>query len=171
MLTTSWFIFADHVGNGFHRYSTDQKWHVPHFEKMLYDQAQLLSIYCHAYQITRDEEFAAVAKDIILYVSRDLQHSEGAFYAAEDADSYPTEQSDKKKGQMICSSQQFKKLLRWMDPLEGAFCVWTLSELQNILGDKAAKVFAYCFDVHAMGNVDAHKDPHGELKGKVSIRL
>jgi uncharacterized protein YyaL (SSP411 family) len=88
----------DHVGGGFHRYSTDKHWHVPHFEKMLYDQAQLLSTYASAYQITRDPLFAATAKDIIGYVARDLRHPEGGFYSAEDADSLPVADAKSKLG-------------------------------------------------------------------------
>lgn len=81
---------------------------------MLYDQAQLLSLYSSAYQITGENIFADVTKDIIKYVSRDLYHKEGGFYSAEDADSLPFSDSKKK--------------------LEGAFCVWEKSELVNILG-------------------------------------
>ncbi|CAG8514178.1 10587_t:CDS:10, partial [Scutellospora calospora] len=95
----------DHVGNGFHRYSTDKYWHVPHFEKMLYDQAQLLMSFVEAYSITKDQYFAEVARDIVTYVERDLRDSEGGFYSAEDADSYPVEGAKHKLG-------------------EGAFCVW-----------------------------------------------
>lgn len=71
---------------------------MPHFEKMLYDQAQLLMVYSRAYQITKDELYADVVKDIVRYVSRDLLHSDGGFYAAEDADSLPTAEATKKKG-------------------------------------------------------------------------
>src|SRR6058998_4149540 len=77
----------DHLGGGFHRYSVDRHWHVPHFEKMLYDQAQLASAYLDAFQITGDTEFAATARDILDYVRRDMTSPEGGFYSAEDADS------------------------------------------------------------------------------------
>ncbi|KAI8142713.1 spermatogenesis-associated protein 20 [Fennellomyces sp. T-0311] len=133
----------DHIGSGFHRYSTDKSWHVPHFEKMLYDQAQLLSVYTSAYQITRDQGYANVAKDIIQYISRDLQHPAGGFYSAEDADSYPTSKSSKK--------------------LEGAFYVWEDSQLEDILGPKAAKVFNRYYGVNKGGNVNPDLDPHNEL--------
>ncbi|GAB5588575.1 hypothetical protein Unana1_03475 [Umbelopsis nana] len=136
----------DHVGNGFHRYSTDDQWHVPHFEKMLYDQAQLLSTYASAYKITKDEYFADVMRDIVKYVERDLQHNEGGFYSAEDADSLPTFSATKK--------------------LEGAFCVWKKSELKDILGDTDADIFSHHFGVEDNGNVDPAQDPHGELMGK-----
>src|SRR5215475_11977406 len=77
----------DHIGGGFHRYSVDGHWHVPHFEKMLYDQAQLASAYLDAFQITGDGDFAATARDILDYVRRDMTSPEGGFYSAEDADS------------------------------------------------------------------------------------
>lgn len=99
-LFTDLSINIDHVGGGFHRYSTDKHWHVPHFEKMLYDQAQLLSTYASAYQITRDPLFAATAKDIIGYVARDLRHPEGGFYSAEDADSLPVVDAKSKLGKL-----------------------------------------------------------------------
>ncbi|KAG0188817.1 spermatogenesis-associated protein 20 [Apophysomyces sp. BC1034] len=134
----------DHVGSGFHRYSTDKHWHVPHFEKMLYDQAQLLSTYVAAHQITKDQSYAYVAKDIIRYIARDLQHPEGAFYSAEDADSLPTPASKTKT--------------------EGAFCVWEQSELNQILGPKEAAVFSHYYGVKESGNVNPSQDPHNELK-------
>ncbi|KAG2205831.1 hypothetical protein INT47_004014 [Mucor saturninus] len=138
--------YQNHIGSGFHRYSTDKKWHVPHFEKMLYDQAQLLSLYSSAYQITGEAVFADVTKDIIHYVSRDLQHDTGAFYSAQDADSSPS----------IGSSQK----------LEGAFCVWEESELVNILGPTDAQVFGIHFGCKKNGNVEPAQDPQKELVNK-----
>jgi uncharacterized protein YyaL (SSP411 family) len=143
-------ILIDHVGSGFHRYSTDKKWHVPHFEKMLYDQAQLLSLYSSAYQITGEATFADVTKDIIHYVSRDLHNTKGGgFYSAEDADSLPHEDSTKK--------------------LEGAFCVWEGRELQDILGSVNAHVFSTHYGCKEGGNVDPAQDPHKELVRKVIV--
>jgi uncharacterized protein YyaL (SSP411 family) len=136
----------DHIGSGFHRYSTDKKWHVPHFEKMLYDQAQLLSLYSSAYQITGESMFADVTRDIILYVSRDLHHAQGGFYSAEDADSLPFENSPKK--------------------LEGAFCVWEISELRDILGLVNSHVVGVHYGCKEEGNVDPMQDPQNELKRK-----
>ncbi|HEX2461934.1 MAG TPA: thioredoxin domain-containing protein, partial [Vicinamibacterales bacterium] len=81
----------DHIGGGFHRYSVDAAWRVPHFEKMLYDQAQLVLAYLEAAQVTHDPFFADVATDTLNYVRRDLTHPEGGFYSAEDADSVPPE--------------------------------------------------------------------------------
>ena len=77
----------DHVGFGFHRYSTDQKWLLPHFEKMLYDQAMLTLAYTETYQITRNEKYKQTAEQILEYVLRDMTSDEGGFYSAEDADS------------------------------------------------------------------------------------
>src|SRR4029077_17093207 len=77
----------DHIGGGFHRYSVDRYWHVPHFEKMLYDQAQLANAYLDAFQITHDEQYESVARDILDYVARDMTSKEGGFFSAEDADS------------------------------------------------------------------------------------
>uniref|UniRef100_A0A8C3N9T8 Spermatogenesis-associated protein 20-like TRX domain-containing protein n=1 Tax=Geospiza parvula TaxID=87175 RepID=A0A8C3N9T8_GEOPR len=145
----------DHIGQGFHRYSTDQHWHVPHFEKMLYDQGQLAAMYSKAFQISGDEFFADVVRDILLYVSRDLSDQAGGFYSAEDADSYPTTTSREKR--------------------EGAFCVWTAKELQALLPDPVegategttlGDVFMHHYGVEEAGNVDPMKDPHQELKGK-----
>ncbi|XP_009067463.1 PREDICTED: spermatogenesis-associated protein 20 [Acanthisitta chloris] len=145
----------DHVGQGFHRYSTDQHWHVPHFEKMLYDQGQLAVVYSRAFQISGDEFFADVTRDILLYVSRDLSDQTGGFYSAEDADSYPTTTSGEKR--------------------EGAFCVWTAEEISALLPDPVegategmtlGDVFMHHYGVEKTGNVDPMKDPHQELKGK-----
>jgi len=77
----------DHLGGGFHRYSVDRYWHVPHFEKMLYDQAQLASAYIDAFQITQDRQYADTARDVLDYVARDMASKEGGFFSAEDADS------------------------------------------------------------------------------------
>lgn len=130
----------------------DQKWHVPHFEKMLYDQAQLVVSYCDAYVVTKDDFYADVIRDILTYVSRDLSHDFCGFYGAEDADSYPYEGAPHK--------------------MEGAFCVWEYDEIVNLLGDEKtngifnADIFAYHYDVRQQGNVPPAKDPHGELRKK-----
>ncbi|KAJ3089710.1 spermatogenesis-associated protein 20 [Quaeritorhiza haematococci] len=137
----------DHVGLGFHRYSVDKYWHVPHFEKMLYDQAQLLSAYIDLYTITKDPFYADIAKDIIQYVDRDLKSPEGGFYSAEDADSFPHHGAKEKK--------------------EGAFAVWERDEIFKLAGsEEDAKVFAYMFGVNPGGNVNPQNDPHGELTHK-----
>src|SRR5207302_1636904 len=83
----------DHLAGGFHRYSVDRDWRVPHFEKMLYDQAQLTLAYLEAAQIARDPFYAEVAEDTLLYVRREMRGEGGGFYSAEDADSVPPEQA------------------------------------------------------------------------------
>ncbi len=134
----------DHLGGGFHRYSVDAEWRVPHFEKMLYDQAQLAVSYVEAFQITHDAFFAATARDILDYVLRDLGGPEGGFYAAEDADSL-IEEGKPERG-------------------EGAFYVWTAEEVERILGPETAEVFNFCYGVEPHGNV--RDDPQGEFRGK-----
>ena len=134
----------DQLGGGFHRYSVDENWFVPHFEKMLYDQAQLAISYLEAYQITGDGQYADVARDIFDYVLRDLTHPEGGFYSAEDADSAPDPAQPNEKS-------------------EGAFYIWTRQEIVDVLGEQDAEVFCRYYGVKANGNVD--EDPHGEFGG------
>jgi len=135
----------DQLGGGFHRYSVDERWFVPHFEKMLYDQAQLVVSYLEAYQLTHDEFYASIARSTLDYVLRDMTHSEGGFYSAEDADSVIDPANPKEKG-------------------EGAFYLWTAQELAQLLDERTAQLFAYRFGVEPDGNV--HNDPHGEFTGK-----
>jgi hypothetical protein len=134
----------DHLGGGIHRYSTDPQWLVPHFEKMLYDQAQLACCYLDAYQITHEEPFAKTARDILEYVQRDLTGSQGQFYSAEDADSPLPEKPT------ILS--------------EGAFYVWDQNQIEGALGKGPAVVFDYYYGVEPKGNV--RSDSRGELSGK-----
>jgi uncharacterized protein len=135
----------DHVGGGFHRYSVDARWQVPHFEKMLYDQAQLLVSCLEAYQITQDTFYAKIAEETFHYCFRDLQSPEGAFFSAEDADSLPHLSSARK--------------------LEGAFYAWTWDELQEILGQELFPEFQKVYEINEAGNVPPFLDPHGELHG------
>ncbi|MEJ7606238.1 MAG: thioredoxin domain-containing protein [Bryobacteraceae bacterium] len=130
----------DQLGGGFHRYSVDARWFVPHFEKMLYDQGQLAISYLEAYQITHEETFAQVAREILEYVLRDMTHPKGGFYSAEDADSVIDPAAPHEKG-------------------EGAFYVWTSEELQSV-----SEWFSYRYGVEPGGNV--HQDPHGEFTGR-----
>ena len=136
----------DHVGGGFHRYSTDATWHVPHFEKMLYDQAQLAISYADAYQISRDPFFAGILRGILEYVLRDMRGPEGEFYSAEDADSL-LEHDKPKHG-------------------EGAFYVWEGAEFEKVLGRDRARISNYLYGVKPSGNVPPEKDLQGEFKGK-----
>ena len=136
----------DHLGGGFHRYSVDEYWHVPHFEKMLYDQAQLAVSFSEAWQLTHEDFFANVAREILGYVLRDMTHPEGGFFSAEDADS----------------------LLSHGVPehAEGAFYVWTRREIIEALGADEARVFCRHYGVEEVGNAPAGSDPHGEFMGK-----
>ncbi len=139
----------DHLGGGFHRYSTDQRWFLPHFEKMLYDQAQLAIAYLEAYQVTEDPFFVAVAREILEYVLREMTSQDGGFYSAEDADSaIDHDEPEKKK--------------------EGAFYVWTYQEIVDLLGQEAA-IFNDHYGVQKEGNVD--KDPFGEFKHKNILHI
>ena len=117
----------DHLGGGFHRYSTDARWLVPHFEKMLYDQALLGRLYVQTYQITRKDVYAAAARDIFDYVLRDMTDSAGGFYAAEDADS---------------------------EGREGAFYVWKRDEIEKVLGKEQARTFCRYYGVTDAGNFE-----------------
>jgi len=137
----------DQIGGGFHRYSVDGDWRVPHFEKMLYDQAQLVLAYLEAAQATGDRFFAQVADDTLQYVGRELTSAEGGFYSAEDADSIPPEAA---VGEHI-------------RPVEGAFYTWRASDLRDAL-EEDYQVFAERFGVEESGN--APFDPQGEFTGK-----
>ena len=175
----------DHIGGGFHRYSVDRYWHVPHFEKMLYDQAQLAVAYLDAYQILGDPhlnpqvgiatgeerreadakapvrvEFESVARDILDYVARDMISKEGGFFSAEDADS-PVVAGI---GLSAVASAKVD------DPghgktAEGAFYIWTKKEIDAALGD-AAEIFDFHYGVQAHGNAPEGSDPHDEFRGK-----
>jgi uncharacterized protein len=135
----------DHIGGGFHRYSVDRYWHVPHFEKMLYDQAQLATAYLDGFQITRDRQFETVARDILDYVARDMTSSDGGFFSAEDADSL-FEHGKPEHG-------------------EGAFYIWTKKEIDAVLGD-AAEIFDFHYGVQSQGNAPEGSDPQDEFRGK-----
>jgi hypothetical protein len=117
----------DHLGGGFHRYSTDAQWQVPHFEKMLYDQAQLAAVYLDAHQATGRPEYAATARGVLDYVARDLTSPEGAFYSAEDADS---------EGE------------------EGRFYAWTPAATAEALGAADAPLFDHVYGVTPAGNFE-----------------
>lgn len=115
----------DHIGYGFHRYSTDREWLLPHFEKMLYDQALLIMAYTEAWQITKNPLFKQTVYEVIEYVFRDLMSKEGAFYSAEDADS---------EGE------------------EGKFYIWETSEVETILNKEETKFFKENFNLKEEGN-------------------
>ena len=136
----------DQLGGGFHRYSVDERWFVPHFEKMLYDQAQLATAYLECYQVTGREDFAEEARRIFRYVERDLTDESGAFHSAEDADSTIDPARPAEKG-------------------EGAFYIYSYEEeLVKLLGHETADLFAYRYGVSPQGNVQ--DDPHAEFTGR-----
>ena len=120
----------DHLGGGFARYSVDAKWLVPHFEKMLYDNAQLVRVYLHAFQLTNDPFFEHVVRETIAYVKREMMDQEGGFFAAQDADS---------------------------EGVEGKFFLWTAEQIDMVLGDDDGALFRSVFGIQQDGNFS---DPH-----------
>ncbi|MFT3782959.1 MAG: thioredoxin domain-containing protein [Nibricoccus sp.] len=139
----------DHIGGGFHRYSVDDEWFVPHFEKMLYDQAQVAVNYLDVFKATGREVFAWVARDTLEYVARDLRAPEGGFYSAEDADSSVAHGAH--------------------EHAEGAFYLWSMDEIRSALGSDA-DVLCTHFGVLPEGNVGSERDPQGEFRGKNLLR-
>lgn len=117
----------DHLGGGFHRYSTDAKWLVPHFEKMLYDNAQLVRCYAQAYQVTGEALFKQVVEESVGYLLREMFHSEGGFYSTQDADS---------------------------EGVEGKFFVWTPAEINELVGADDGEIFNRMYDVTDEGNFE-----------------
>jgi uncharacterized protein len=117
----------DQLGGGFHRYAVDSIWLVPHFEKMLYDNAQLARIYLHLFQATKDEFYKRIAVETLEYIKREMTHESGAFYSTQDADS---------------------------EGVEGKFFVWTTLEIEEILGAEDAQIFNFYYDVSEEGNFE-----------------
>ena len=117
----------DHLGGGFHRYSVDAKWLVPHFEKMLYDNGQLVRIYAHAFKATQEPLFKAVVDETVTYLLREMLQPEGGFYSTQDADS---------------------------EGVEGKFFVWTEAEVMQILGEADGAIFCRIYDVTESGNFE-----------------
>lgn len=135
----------DHVGGGFHRYSVDGYWHIPHYEKMLYDQGQLLSAYAEAWKLTANAMFETIIRSTVEYAKRDLRHPDGGFFSAEDADSLATADAAHKT--------------------EGAFYVWKAGEIDELLGKENGSIFRYAYGARRDGNARPESDPQGELKG------
>lgn len=129
----------DHLAGGFHRYSVDNIWRVPHFEKMLYDQAQLISTYVNTYLVSKNKFYLFVAEDTAHYVLENLKNKDGGFYSAEDAESALDESKPKEKA-------------------EGAYNLWQKEEIDNILGKEVAEIFNFYFGVEHHGNT--LNDPH-----------
>jgi uncharacterized protein YyaL (SSP411 family) len=142
----------DALGGGFHRYATDSRWRIPHFEKMLYDNAQLILNYLTAFKITQNSFFKKIAEETLAWVDREMTHPRGGFYSAQDADSLPH------------SSKSGKRSAESAEKREGAFYVWTQPEIIEALGEKEAALFSYHYGVLSTGN--ALEDPQGEFFGK-----
>eukprot|EP01132_Coremiostelium_polycephalum_P009157 gene9157-11223_t len=143
----------DQLGGGFHRYSVTSDWKVPHFEKMLYDQGQLASVYLDAFQISKNPLFKEISIGILKYVQSQLTDKDGGFYSAEDADSLSLSSGEKS---------------------EGAFYIWKYSEIKqilesnqdssgSILDPESFSIFKYMYGILDTGNVDPDDDPHGEF--------
>ena len=140
----------DQVAGGFHRYATDQQWMIPHFEKMLYDNAQLAISYLEGYQSIGDGELAAVVREILRYLQRDLRSPGGAFFAATDADS-------------LAQSGQRE---------EGFFFTWTPEELNASLGRERARVVAACYGISEAGNFEGRNLPYrAKSTAQVAVEL
>ncbi|MGH7844892.1 MAG: thioredoxin domain-containing protein [Candidatus Binatia bacterium] len=133
----------DHLGGGFHRYSVDAKWLVPHFEKMLYDNAQLLRIYVDAFRITGNSLFKGVVEQTVDYLLREMLHGEGGFYSTQDADS---------EGE------------------EGKFFIWTPAEVAAVIGEEKAEIFARVYDVSDLGNFEGKSILHPILTVEQAAR-
>jgi uncharacterized protein YyaL (SSP411 family)/aryl-alcohol dehydrogenase-like predicted oxidoreductase len=129
----------DHLGGGFHRYSVDERWLAPHFEKMLYDNALLARTYLEGHQASGDPFYARVAREILAYVRREMTSPEGGFYSATDADS---------EGE------------------EGRFFVWTPEQVEHVLGAEDAAVFCAYYDVDSRGNWEGHSILNTSRTGK-----
>ena len=124
----------DQIGGGFHRYSTDARWLVPHFEKMLYDNSQLARVYLHAWQVFDQPLYRQITIEVLDYVLREMTHSDGGFYSTQDADS---------------------------EGVEGKYFVWTVDEVRSILGDEAI-LFNEVYGLTASGNFQEHHLPPGQ---------
>jgi uncharacterized protein len=135
----------DQIGGGFHRYAVDEEWRIPHFEKMLYDQAQIAGNLIEAYRFSGDERLAGIASHLFAYLERDLRHPQGGFFSAEDADSQISKEKPRKQ--------------------EGAFYLWTYEELAAAVGDQLSW-FGLLFGLRPEGNVPTSLDPKGAFKGR-----
>ena len=134
----------DQLGGGFHRYSVDERWLVPHFEKMLYDNAQLVPLYLSAYQVTRDAFFARIARETLDYVVREMRSPAGGFYSTQDADS---------EGE------------------EGQFFLWDVAEVQRVLGAEAAELACRYWDITDVGNFEGRNILHVTLEVEQLAKL
>lgn len=151
LMTISRSGLRDHLGHGFHRYSVTADWNLPHFEKMLYDNAQLLGCYCDAWALARDPEILGTIYSLVEYFTGPdscIASPKGAWFSSEDADSYPSHS--------VGSSEELKK--------EGAFYVWTLKEVQSLFGNEThSTIVARHFGIKSNGNVPSEHDVADEL--------
>lgn len=149
LLSISRSALRDHLAHGFHRYSVTPNWNLPHFEKMLPDNAQLLSVYCDAWALSRNPEILGTIYSLVEYLTSPespIVSEDGAFYSSEDADSRPLKSSSEAERR------------------EGAYYVWTLRDFSNVLGnERDAAILARHFGVSADGNVPAEHDRHDEF--------
>ena len=153
LLVMSRSALRDHLGHGFHRYSVTPEWSLPHFEKMLYDNAELLAVYCDAWALSRNPEILGTIYDLVEYLTDEdsaIIRPEGGWYSSEDADSHPGLHTDAEKK-------------------EGAYYVWTLKELQTILGDRDASILARHLGVKKDGSVQPRYDVHDEFLNQNTI--
>jgi uncharacterized protein YyaL (SSP411 family) len=134
----------DHLGGGFHRYSTDARWLVPHFEKMLYDNALLTLAYLEACQATGDSSYREIVEETLAYVGREMTSPEGPFYSTQDADS---------------------------EGVEGKFFVWSAAEIESVLGKEAGETISYVYDVTPGGNWEGHNILHREKTYEQDARM
>lgn len=142
----------DQIGFGFSRYSVTADWSLPHFEKMLYDQGQLLDVYLDAFLVNRDPEMLGAVYDIATYItSPPIAALSGGFYCAEDADSYPSHSDTVKR--------------------EGAYYIWSMKEFRNILGERDAEVCARFYGATSDGNVKPANDPHDEFISQNVLKI
>jgi uncharacterized protein YyaL (SSP411 family) len=134
----------DHLGGGFHRYSVDERWLVPHFEKMLYDNAQLVPLFLDTYRASGEKFFLDVAEDILRYVAREMVSHEGGFYSTQDADS---------EGE------------------EGKFFLWDRAEVVSLLGEESGEIFCRVYDVTEVGNFEHRNILHVTLSDEQASKL
>lgn len=142
----------DQIGFGFSRYSVTADWSLPHFEKMLYDQGQLLDVYLDAFLVNHDPEMLGAVYDIAKYLtSPRIAAPTGGFYCAEDADSYPSKADTSKR--------------------EGAYYVWSMKELRTVLGDRDAEVCGCFYGATSHGNIKPENDPHDEFISQNVLKI
>src|SRR5262249_41026920 len=134
----------DHLGGGFHRYSVDERWLVPHFEKMLYDNAQLVRLYLDTYRASGEDFFLAVAEDVLRYVTREMISPQGGFYSTQDAAS---------------------------EGVEGKFFVWDRAEVLRLLGEDVGEVFCRVYDLTDVGNFEGKNILHVSLAAEQAGKM